>query len=105
MAEGLHRQIRGKGVNNVNNGYHIFIYIFTNLIGYIFDENPVAEVYTSAVEFVFYACGSPQYFVLFLVAVVVNVALGYGINAKNSGGGYICSVRALHVMPCRRYSI
>lgn len=53
MAEGLHRQIRGKGVNNVNNGYHIFIYIFTNLIGYIFDENPVAEVYTSAVEFVF----------------------------------------------------
>lgn len=42
----------------------------------------------------FYACGSPQYFVLFLVAVVVNVALGYGINAKNSGGVHMFGARS-----------
>lgn len=32
----------------------------------------------------FYACGSPQYFVLFLVAILVNVVMGYGINVQKS---------------------
>lgn len=32
----------------------------------------------------FYACGSPQYFVIFLMAVVVNTTLGYGINIKET---------------------
>ncbi len=33
----------------------------------------------------FYACGSPRYFVLFLVAVAVNVLLGYGVDIRSRG--------------------
>lgn len=31
----------------------------------------------------FYACGSPRYFVLFLLAVVVNVIVGYGVSIRS----------------------
>lgn len=31
----------------------------------------------------FYACGSPRYFVLFLLAVAVNVLVGYGVSIRS----------------------
>lgn len=35
----------------------------------------------------YYACGSPEYFVLMLAMLIINVALAYIIQ-KNAGGGY-----------------
>lgn len=64
----------------------LFIFLPISLVTYLM-KTQWQKYILLLLSLFFYACGSPQYFVLFLVAVVVNVALGYGINAKNSGGG------------------
>lgn len=71
----------------------LFIFLPISLVTYLM-KTQWQKYILLLLSLFFYACGSPQYFVLFLVAVVVNVALGYGINAKNSGGVYMFGARS-----------
>lgn len=49
----------------------------------------------------YYACGSPKYFVIFLVVLVVNVALAYVVKVFLIRGDSSASFGLRHNVKCR----
>lgn len=60
----------------------LFIFLPISLVTYLI-KTEWQKYILLILSLFFYACGSPQYFVLFLGAVIVNVILGYGIKIKS----------------------
>ena len=49
----------------------------------------------------YYACGSPEYFVLLLAMLMINVALAYVIHKNTGGGIFFSSSYSWYFVECR----
>lgn len=58
----------------------IFLFLPISLLLYYFSDGRWRKYVLLAVSLLFYACGSPEYFLLLLISIMVNTALGWLIG-------------------------
>lgn len=63
----------------------IFLFLPVSLVLYYICPKKYREYILLAVSLVFYACGSADYFILLIVSLAVNIAIGYAIAKCRTG--------------------